>query len=141
MPLDEFRRRLRRYRRERMNVRPKSGTGKSKVFSIYDLLLLSGLEQARTRVRHFIDGRHHYGISMKKLLRLQEVLILCDNHMITKSQVGVYHYHDEPVKPPVKEMKVSLFGNGGAQMMPGVRQVEAPKRMVMPGFGKIFGGK
>lgn len=140
MHLDELRRRIKRYLREKPKKAPPSGTGKSRVIALNDLLLLSGLDRAKSRVRKFLRGGHHYGISMKKMLRLQEVVILCDNHMITKSQVGVYHYHDEPVKPPVKEMKVSLFGKGGVQMLPGVKQVSAPKRMKMPGVGKVFGG-
>lgn len=141
MPLNELRRRIRRYVREKPKKAPPSGTGKSRVIALNDLLLLSGLEQAKSRVRRFIRGGPHYGISMKKMLRLQEVVILCDNHMITKSQVGVYHYHDEPVKPPVKEMKVNLFGKQGVQLLPGVKQVDAPRRMVMPGFDKVFGRK
>lgn len=140
LPLEEIRRRFRRYRREPPKVVPPPGTGKSKVMAQFDILLLAGLHTDKTSFYRFMKGGHHHGISNKRMLKLQEILVLCDNHMITKSQVGVYHYHDEPVKPPVKEMKVNLMGKGGPGLLPGVKQVEAPKRMKMPGFDRVFGG-
>lgn len=63
--------------------------------------------------------------------------MLVDAGRITKSQYGAYHFHDEPVAPVVREMRVSLGSNGVSL----TKQNNAAVPVTMPDFSKVFGGK
>ncbi len=140
MPMNELRRILRKYAGVRARVRPKPGEEKSKNFTVWDIALICSLHDDRSRIYRFLKHEPKWGgLSKKALHRLNETITLLENRMITKSQYGVYHFHEKPVKPPVREMKVNLFG--GVRLLPGVTQAITPKRTEMPRFDSIFGRK
>lgn len=134
MPSEELRRNLNRYRKTRKSLinNPK--------FTLLDLVLMARCYTERTYLYRFLNDKIGKGrkVSNSCLKRLAELVLLVEKRMVTKSQLGVYHFHDTPQSKPVREMRVS-FGKFGAQLVPGI--IEQKKPTTMPSFGVIFGRK
>jgi hypothetical protein len=129
----EMRRRIQKYRGIRARTRPKPGDKSTKI-AVHDIFLLVG-SLNMSRLWDFVLGRKNFGRIISR--RLSRILILLDAGRITKSQYGVYHFHDEPVAPVVREMRVSLGGAGVA-----LSKMQQDKTMpVMPDFNKVFEGR
>lgn len=103
----EMRRRLQKYIGERHRHYPESGVKSDKIH-IWDIALLTNLQQKPSRLWNFVSDKASFGPIVSK--RLSRIIILLDNKMITKTQYGVYHFHEAPVAPVVKEMTFSLGG-------------------------------
>lgn len=132
---DEVRRRLITYRGSASKYRPKPGTAKSTKIRIRDIALLSYVD--RPHIFHFISGKMKFG--KIKLKRLSKILILADSGRITKSQFGVYHFHDEPQAKPVSDRRLNIDLIGGKVSMTLESKRLSPS--TFPDFSKIFGGK
>lgn len=129
----ELRRRLIVLRGKRVrskNDRPKPGQGKSSTFRTHDIALLARVY--RNDLSNFINNKVTFGPT--KLSRLYKALIEVEGGLVTKSQYGVYHFHDTPQRPPVRVMQLNL-GTGRISM---VKKEKEPGKM--PSFDKLFGG-
>lgn len=135
MTVDEMRRTLRRCtgKWRGRNIQP------NKKITMLDIALMSRIE--RKLLGRFSNRRlgkfstHSAYMGLKRMARLCNILSQIDAGMITKSQYGVYHFHEQPVKPPVRTMQVSL---GAGKIMPGMKVATVQR---MPSFNKLFGGK
>jgi len=110
--------------------RPKSGEGKSTTFRVHDIALLARIY--RNDLSNFLNGRLKLG--PVKQGRLYNALLEVEGGLVTKSQYGVYHFHDTPQRPPVRFMQFDL-ATGRVRM---AEKEKGPGKM--PGFDKLFGG-
>ena len=131
LTVDEIRMKLRRRTGDRRNKIPVSGQGKSTTLRQFDIALLARIDN--DDLSKFNLGKLRFGKIV--LGRLIDILIRIDAGLITKSQYGVYHFHDEPVAKPVREMRISL---GQGKIMQGVKVATYDK---MPAFNTLFGRK
>jgi len=65
--------------------------------------------------------------------RLIEIVDLCDSGRVVKLQSKVCKIYDEPQLPPVREMRVDVFGG---RILNGINVPQAEKPM--PSFSKLF---
>jgi hypothetical protein len=129
----EMRRRIQKYKGKKAYSRPKPGQKSTKI-AIWDINLLIRLDNLK-RLWDFVLGRKNFGRIVSK--RLSRILLLLDAGRITKTQHGVYHFHDAPVVDPVREMRVSL---GGAGVV--LNKMQQDKAIPsMPDFSKVFEGR
>lgn len=129
----ELRRRIAKYRGESCRYRPKPHEKSTKI-RIWDIILLAKIDPPR-KLWLFLKGEYKFGPVVTR--RLSRIVMLVDAGRITKSQYGAYHFHDEPVAPVVREMRVSLGSNGVSLN----KQNNAAVPVTMPDFSKVFGGK
>lgn len=131
MPVEEVRMRLRRHTGAKFTLLPKSGEGKSTTIRVMDIALLARVDPFK--LYKFSGGKFRFGL--KRMERIIDILRQVDAGLITKAQQGVYHFHDEPVAKPVREMRVSL---DTGRLMQGMKVSTYQK---MPSFKNILGGK
>lgn len=109
--------------------RPLPGTGKSTDFRMIDLALLSRVD--KSDLSNFMAYRRQLGELTKA--RLYSKLREIEGGFITKSQLGVYHFHDEPQRQASVVMQIDL--QTGVFVKP-----QEPGAGGMPSFKKLFGG-
>jgi hypothetical protein len=126
----ELKRRLGVWRGKPQKKRTKSGEGKSTAFQLYDIALLARIYRAD--LSNFMLGKVKFGEIKQR--RLYSALLAIEGGLVTKSQYGVYHFHDAPQRPPVRFMKFD-FSTGRVRM---ANKEKEPGKM--PSFDKIFGG-
>lgn len=141
MTVVEARRILRRYVGKSSSKypgkNPKKGEGKSTVIHISDIALLMRVQRPKLTFFSLDSKRIEGKFGLILMGRLINILQQLEAGLITKSQYGVYHFHDEPVVKPRREMRMS-FGGGMAKIMPGVKVATYDR---LPGFKKLFGEK
>lgn len=128
----ELRRRLKFFKGKKVTSkyeRPKPGEGKSTTFRLHDIALLSRIDHSD--ISNFLVHKEPFGKLRRE--RIWRIILQIEQGFISKTQYGVYHFHDEPKRKNVTVMQIDL--NTG-------RFVEAKGEKViqMPSFGKIFGG-
>lgn len=111
--------------------RPKPGTGRSTTIRIMDIALLSRIH--RENLRLFMARKINFG--PVRQLRLYKVLLQVEGGLITKSQYGVYHFHDTPQRAPVRIMQLD-FSTG--RIKTAEKQKPAGR---IPAWMEIFGRK
>lgn len=107
---------------------------KSTTIHVWDINLLAKINN-RHRIWAFISGKMGFGPVVSR--RLSRILLMLEAGLITKSQYGAYHFHDEPKAPVVREMRVEI-GRGGV-LLTKLPQLSTPP--TMPDFSKVFEGK
>jgi hypothetical protein len=135
IPVEEIRRMLRRRAGKKESVRPKSGEGKSTTIRMRDIALLARLDN-EDLIKFSRDIAKYNGkkFGTVRIKRLTNILLQVDAGLITKSQYGVYHFHETPQVAPIKEMK---FNMSTGKIMQGIKEA---KFATMPSFKKILGG-
>ena len=103
---------------------------KSKTIAIHDVALMARIDISH--IKKFLNGSEK--LSKNGVVRITRILNLINAGMVTKSQYGVYHFHNEPVVAPVREMTLSVLHG---LILPGVKIEKPPARM--PSFDKLFG--
>lgn len=121
-------------------ARLKKDEPKSTKIVLWDIALLSRVE--KKALTNFLRGQKWSAqracatVGQKRLAVVNEILDRCNGGYITKSQYGVYHFHDEPVVAPVRNMRVNL-----ATGLIGKEIISPPKFRQMPSFNNLFGDK
>ena len=130
---DECRQRIEAYRGVVHRHLPVAGL-KSKRIVLWDIAILSRIAKeqlARWSVGNFTLGR-------VRLARLTRIIRMCDAGLITKSQYGAYHFHDEPKIRPAIQLKVNVNLTDGIRLS----NISKPASQTgMPDFSTIFKGK
>lgn len=103
---------------------------RSKKIGMWDIALLARCD--KHNLLHWIQGKRPGGLRF--MTRLCRVLNLVNGGYVTKSQHGVYHFHDEPAVAPVREMCVNL----SIGRITGEIRRPAPVKK-MPSFQNLFG--
>lgn len=134
LPADELRRRIERYRGEKMNYRPPSGTGKSTKIVVWDIALMADI--ASCSVFRFLAGTEKFG--EKRRRKISRIVMLVDAGRVTKSQHGVYKFHDEPVAQAARGQRVNVDLRNGISLTNQMQEVAPP---TMPEFLNVFGRK
>lgn len=124
----ELKRRLIAFRGRKIE-RPKPGSGKSVQFRMWDIALLSRMPPSM--IYQYLIGRRNWKPLTKT--RVYRTLLLIEQGLVTKTQHGVYHFHDEPQRPPVRVMKIDL----GTGRITQEKEDSIPR---LPSFRKTFGG-
>ncbi len=109
---------------------------KSRVIRKWDILMLCGLHRERTEVRNFLRGKYKFGKKVTE--RLSRIITLIQQGRITKTQYGVYHFHDEPVVAEIKKTMSISIGKSGLSIS-NSSPIKEEKRF--PNFNHVFGGK
>lgn len=138
---DQLRMKIRRMAGKQANYRPHPDKAiKSTKFGIMDICLIARVDQRG--LYYFLAGKERpppgkagNPCGQDALKRINETIDLIRGGYVTKSQIGVYHFHDEPAVAPMKEMRVNLMKGviTGEVLLP-------PKPVKFPDFGKLFGG-
>jgi hypothetical protein len=135
----DLRMKIRRRTGEKSKGMPKKGKeSRSTKICIWDICLLARAgERAMTG---FLAGaprtKGYSTLGQKKLSVVNEIIDKVNGGYITKSQYGVYHFHDKPVVAPVRNMQVNL-----ATGLIGKEIISPPKHEKMPNFQNLFGSK
>lgn len=94
-----------------------------------DLALLSRVN--KSDLSNFLAQKKKLGEVQK--IRLYNKLLEIEGGFVTKSQGGVYHFHDEPQRPPARIMQIDLVTGA-------IVQTTERGAQRMPSFKKLFGG-
>lgn len=108
---------------------------RSTQFRNIDIALLAKL--TKYDLYYWVHGRKltNSSFGRVRLQRLCDVVMRIDAGLITKSQAGVYHFHDTPQVPPVRTMRVSLLTG---TIVGGIKTAEYKR---MPSVASVFGVK
>lgn len=136
MSPDEIRSALRRYRGKKSDTKFDTWE-KSRKICLWDITLLAGIRfDSHYRVYRFLKGTYKFGKVVSK--RLSDTIRLVDMGLVTKTQYGCYHFHDEPPVKPEMKMQVQMVAGGGIRL---TGQPAKVKEKEFPDFRKVFGGK